>query len=96
MKFKAGDRVKLLDKTCGPIKGLRDTLTLTYRDRSDLIPRFGIVVNLELDHYKYHTFYRVQPENYDSKIFRHKNLMFFEEDLEKINDDWFEDELFVI
>ena len=96
MKFKAGDRVRILDKTCGPINGLKDVLTLTYRDRSDLIPRFGTVVDFEENHYKYYAFYRVTPDNYKSNVFRHKNLMFYEEDLEKINNDWFEDELFVI
>ena len=96
MMFQKGERVKLLDKTCGNIKGLRNTLTREYMDQLELIPKYGVVVSFEKS-FNYGWYYNVQVDNYRSGIFRHKNLMFYEDDLIRdLNTKWLEDDLFTI
>jgi hypothetical protein len=95
MKFKVGDKVKILDKTCGPIKGLRYCLNRSYEGVEELIPMFGTIKSNQMSH-KYGDHYKVEVDNYDHKIYKHKEFMFYEDDLILLSHDWFEDVLFVI
>jgi hypothetical protein len=96
MKFKVGDKVRLLDKTCGPIHGLRRCLTKKYENSDGFIPMFGTIKSAGKSSHQYGDHYKVQVDNYDHNIYRHREFMFYEDDLILLLQDWFEDELFVI
>lgn len=95
MRFKTGDRVKLLDKTCGPISGLRYCLNRTYEEAYELIPMFGVIKSTD-HNIKWGDHYKVEVDNYNPKVHRHREFMFCEDDLVLKHHEWFEDELFVI
>jgi hypothetical protein len=96
VKFKKGDKVRLLDKTCGPIHGLRYCLKRDYEEADELIPRFGTIKRIVRDDFKWGTHYKVEPEFYNAGALRHREFMFYEDDLALRHHEWFEDELFVI
>lgn len=93
-----GDRVQLLDKTCGPIKGLRECLNRGFKEHDDLIPNFGTIIKCvdERSSPKWGAHYLVKLDHYDSKIHRHKNCMFYKDDLIIPLAEWIEDDLFTI
>jgi hypothetical protein len=95
-KFEKGEKVRLLDKTCGPIKGLKNTLNPDFRKFEELIPSFGTITSEVKNSYNYGPHYKVTPDPYDSKVHKHKNMMFYESDLARVGIDWIEDDLFVI
>jgi len=96
MKFKVGQRVALLDKTCGPIHGVKNLLYKRYRDRKELIPRYGIIVSRDKDHVKWGAHYKVIVDDYYDEYHRHKTVMFYEDDLAFEHSKWLEEDLFVL
>lgn len=95
-RFEPGERVRLLDKTCGPVQGLRNTLTSSFQQHEQLIPKFGIIESIKDRHDKYGPHYQLIPEHYDPKVFNYRVIMFYESDLAKIVNDWVDEDLFVI
>ena len=95
-KFKKGDRVIILDKSCGDVVGLDKMLRARYTGRLEP-PSKGTVIFFTRHHKIFGDFYTVEIDNYDSEIHKYREYCFKECDLElelntrwDINEDLFE------
>jgi hypothetical protein len=85
-KFKNGDRVKLLDKSCGQILGL-DRMLKPHLVGKIPNPSSGIVTNYDEDHFSFGRMYTVLVDDYDELTHRFRMYSFKEHDLMK-EDEW--------
>lgn len=94
-KFKNGDRVKLLDKSCGQVLGLDRMLEPQWIGKMPN-PSSGIVTNYDEDHFSFGEIYTVLVDDYDESTHRFRQYSFKECDLMK-EDEWgIDEELFII
>ena len=94
-KFKDGDRVKLLDKSCGQLLGLDRMLEPQWVGKIPN-PSSGIVVDYYENHLNYGKSYSVLVDNYNESTHRFRQYSFKECDLMK-EDEWgIDEELFII
>lgn len=91
-KFKDGDRVRLLSKSCGDVTGLESMLERHYIGKVPL-PSHGTVVSFDAYHDRHGPFYSVEIDDYDARIHVFRIYCFKEFDLAR-EFDWDIEELF--
>jgi len=94
-KFKDGERVRLISKSCGQVRGLDAMLENRWRGRINA-PSSGTVVSYTPNHESFGIMYSVEVDDYDASIHKFRQYSFKEFDLVR-EDDWeISEDLFVL
>jgi len=96
-KFKDGERVIFLSKSCGEILTLDSMLKDRYVDKTD-VPTRGKITGYIINHHIFGDYYTVLIDDYDETIHKFRQCCFKEYDLMGEKDFMWDisDDLFVI